>query len=168
MQEAISQSGNTVCQQHHNWRPGKEWFWSGTMAFDGFMSLSSSSTHCSPIFRVFMLNRDLWLTFPVLLTYFLYTIWKTFKRKLKAAIDENIPSKIFKRNNNLPWMTKSLRRIPVLLTYFLWRQIWIDHLVCWLSPCCHWSLNLYVLVEQCLYCLAFWPWKHPYYCILST
>jgi hypothetical protein len=28
----------------------------GPMAFDGFMSLSSSSTHCSPIFRVFMLN----------------------------------------------------------------------------------------------------------------
>jgi hypothetical protein len=39
------------------------------------------------------------------------TIWETFKRKLKAAIDENIPSKIFKRNNNLPWMTKSLRRM---------------------------------------------------------
>ena len=38
------------------------------------------------------------------------TIWETFKRKLKAAIDENIPSKIFKRNNNLPWMTKNLRR----------------------------------------------------------
>jgi hypothetical protein len=26
------------------------------------------------------------------------TIWETFKRKLKAAIDENIPLKIFKRN----------------------------------------------------------------------
>ena len=39
------------------------------------------------------------------------TIWETFKRKLKAAIDENIPSTIFKRNNNLPWMTKSLRRM---------------------------------------------------------
>jgi len=39
------------------------------------------------------------------------TFWETFKRKLKADIDENIPSKIFKRNNNLPWMTKSLRRM---------------------------------------------------------
>ena len=40
------------------------------------------------------------------------TIWEAFKRKLKAAIDENIPSKIFKlRNNNLPWMTKNLRRM---------------------------------------------------------
>jgi hypothetical protein len=39
------------------------------------------------------------------------TIWETFKRKPKAAIDENIPSKIFKKNKNLPWMTKSLRRM---------------------------------------------------------
>jgi conjugal transfer/entry exclusion protein len=31
------------------------------------------------------------------------TIWETFKRKLKTAIDENIPSKIFKKNKNLPW-----------------------------------------------------------------
>jgi len=29
------------------------------------------------------------------------TICETFKRKLKAAIDENIPSKIFKKNKNL-------------------------------------------------------------------
>jgi hypothetical protein len=39
------------------------------------------------------------------------TIWETFKRKLKAAIDENIPLKIFKRNNNLSWMTKNFRRM---------------------------------------------------------
>ena len=32
-------------------------------------------------------------------------------------------------------------------------------LVCWFSPCCRWSLSLYVLVEQCLYCLVFWPWR---------
>jgi hypothetical protein len=29
------------------------------------------------------------------------TIWETFKRKLKATIDENIPSKVFKRKNKL-------------------------------------------------------------------
>jgi hypothetical protein len=28
-------------------------------------------------------------------------IWETFKRKLKATIDENIPSKVFKRKNKL-------------------------------------------------------------------
>ena len=39
------------------------------------------------------------------------TIWETFKNRLHAAIDEHIPSKIFKKKNNVPWMTRSLKRM---------------------------------------------------------
>jgi hypothetical protein len=37
-------------------------------------------------------------------------IWQTFKRKLFSSLDENIPSKTIKSNNNLPWINHKVRK----------------------------------------------------------
>jgi hypothetical protein len=37
-------------------------------------------------------------------------IWQTFKRKLCSSLDENIPSKTIKSNNNLPWINNNVRK----------------------------------------------------------
>ena len=38
-------------------------------------------------------------------------IWQTFKRKLFSSLDENIPSKTIKSNNNLPWINHKIRKM---------------------------------------------------------
>ena len=38
-------------------------------------------------------------------------IWQTFKRKLFSSLDENIPSKTIKSNNNLPWINYKIRKM---------------------------------------------------------
>jgi hypothetical protein len=38
-------------------------------------------------------------------------IWQTFKRKLFSSLDENIPSKTIKSNNNLPWINHKVRKM---------------------------------------------------------
>jgi len=38
-------------------------------------------------------------------------IWQTFKRTLCSSLDENIPSKTIKSNNNLPWINHKIRKM---------------------------------------------------------
>ena len=39
------------------------------------------------------------------------TMWNSFKSKLNSAINESIPSKSFVQRNDLPWMTKKLKKM---------------------------------------------------------
>ena len=38
-------------------------------------------------------------------------MWNSFKSKLNLAINENILSKSFVQRNDLPWMTKKLKKM---------------------------------------------------------
>ena len=38
-------------------------------------------------------------------------MWNRFESSLKTCIDNSVPKKVVKKDNNLPWMTKEIRKL---------------------------------------------------------